>query len=54
MRSVGDIALNPTLRKINLNTVLKVLLYRINSSCKLFLFMYTLIILSDNALICID
>ena len=54
MRSVSDIALNPSLRKINLDTVLNVLLYRINSSCKLFLLMYTFIRLSDNALTCID
>ena len=32
-----DIGLNPSLRKINVNTVKHVLLYRINSSCKLLL-----------------
>ena len=41
IHSVGEIALNPLLRKIYMNTVLKnMLLYRINSSCKLFLLMY--------------
>ena len=37
MPSVCDIGLNPSLRKINVNTVKHVLLYRIHSSCKLLL-----------------
>ena len=44
MLSVCDSAFNQSFRKINVNTVKHVLLYRINSSCKLFLLMYTFII----------
>ena len=47
MRSVCDITLNPSLRKINVNTVLMFTVsYSVNSSCKLFLLMYTFIILT--------
>ena len=46
MRSVCAIALNAPLRKINMNTVKNGLLYRINSTWKLLLSMYTLIILT--------
>ena len=46
--SVCDIGLNPSLRKINVNTVKHVLLYRINSSCKLLL----IIIIHVNCGVC--
>ena len=46
LRSVGDFALNPSLNKNNVNKVSIFLLYRINPTCKLFLSMYTFIILT--------
>ena len=42
MRSVCDITLDPSLCKINLNTVKTVLLYHISYSCKFLMLMYSL------------
>ena len=47
MRSVGDIAFNPPLRKSKRKSSQFVLLYRIISCCKLFFSMYTFIILKN-------
>ena len=43
---VGDIALNPSIRKSKRELSKHVLRYRIDSSCKLLLSIYTLIILT--------
>ena len=43
MHSVGDIALNPSFRKSKREYSQHLLWYRINSSCQVFLSMYTFI-----------